>query len=321
LSEAAEMIRRIRQRVTSGLKSATFRYAGGISTLLLLGVAGEVSSSALLKQGSVASNLVGNFSEAVLVSAFLAILVDPFLKWRLQGESGWHALFGYLNPRAPKELKEAIRQLAECRRFNAKTDWTVNYAWYDEARTILAVTLECANTGINIDTKPYRPNGRPWVLASCDGMQTQYLRYFLTCPGYFAQIDLSDGDLAKFVIRRDDGSIYIDEAALVEHRSVPPGVTYETVKRARMYRHTTAYVPIHHGQFIDQLQFILTGPALRDLEITIAHPRQEGRRLPNEWKVAAETGPVSQQLGRATPGQVTLLSWSPAHSGEALRRA
>src|ERR1022692_4227169 len=218
---------------------------GGVFVLLILGVVGEVLSSELLKPGSTSSELVRGFSEAALVSALLALLVDPYLKWRLQGESGWHALFGYLNPRAPKELKEALRQLAECRRYNSTTEWTVHYSWHDESKTILAVTLEVANTGLNIDTKPYRPNGKPWVLASCDGMRTEYLRYSLTCPGYFAQIDLMGEDLMRYVVRRDDGSIYINESELVAHRSVPPGITYETVKRARMYRHTTAYVPIH----------------------------------------------------------------------------
>lgn len=312
MSEAISRARNAREVVALTVKSATVRYVGGVFVLLCLGMAGQVVAITVLRPGTTASELVRDFSEAALVSALLALLVDPYLKRRLQDESGWHALFGFLNPKAPMELREAIRELADCRRYYSATHWTIDYTWHDDARTVLAVTLEVANTGVNIDTKAYKPNGKPWVLASCDGMPTEYLHYSISCPRYFTRLDAQGDDLRRHVVVRADGSIYVNEGDLVGNRAVPPGESFETFKRTRMFRHTTAYLPIHHTQFIDRLRFTLKGPALQDLEVTISHPREEGRRHPEEWKYTGAAGPVSRLLGRATPGQVTLLWWSPS---------
>jgi len=295
-------------------KSAAVRYVGGVLLLLTLGIAGELVASLLLEPGSASQELVRGLSEAALVSALLAALVDPYLKRRLQDDSGWGAVFGYLNPKAPPELREALRELADCRRYYTESAWTAHFAWHNNEKTILIVTLECTNTGINLDSKPYKPNGRPWVLASCDGCRTEYLRYTLSCPGHFPPLDAKDVSLTPYVVRQEDGSIYVEEGRLVGHRAIPPGVSFETLKAARMYRHANGYVPIHHAKFVDRLPFTLTGPALKDLELTVAHPRQEGRRFPEEWKrlATAVANPETRSLGRVTPGQVTLLSWSPA---------
>ncbi|SFF87120.1 hypothetical protein SAMN05216251_13338 [Actinacidiphila alni] len=291
------------------MKNATARYTGGIFVLFALGIGGEYATSR--SDWGATGELVRGLSEALLVSGVLALIVDPVLKRRMQDESGWGALFGYLNPDAPASLRDAVGELAKISRYSKSCSWTIDFSWFDESRQVLAVTLDVVNSEVNLDKNPYRPTGKPWVLASTHGFQTEYLQYSLSCPGHFAPLDADRTTLSPVVVTNGDGSIYIDLIRLVGNRTVPPGATYDTRKRARMYRHVSGYVPLHHGIFIESLNMKLSGSALSDLDVTISHPKQKGRRLPSEWKHRGkEQGSAdSRNFGRATPGQLTLVSW------------
>ena len=175
-------IRKAFARLTSVFRNATSRYVGGVLILLASGAVGVWAAQAYFKGNTTPRILLQAFGEAALVSGVLAILVDPHLKRRLQDESGWGALFGYLNPRAPKELREAVQELATCKRYYTKAAWSISFAWHDEAKTVLAITTEVVRTGYNIGPEPYKPNGRPWVLASTHGYQTEYLRVRAELP-------------------------------------------------------------------------------------------------------------------------------------------
>jgi hypothetical protein len=300
--------------LASAATNATIRYVGGVLLLLVLGAIGVWVTQTHLKANTTPRVLLQAFSEAALVSSVLAILVDPYLKRRLQSDSGWGALFGYLNPTAPKELREAIQELAACKRYYTKASWTVSFSWYDQEKTILAITLEVVRTGYNIGPEPYRPNGRPWVLASTHGYQTEYLRYALSCPGHITTIDCAGADLQSYVVVQSDGSVYLEESRLVQGRAVPPKALFESINRTRMYRHAAGYIPLHYENFFERLTFTLSGPALNDLYVRVQHPRQDKKNLPAEWKrLSTDTDmPAVKTFGRATPGQVTLVSWGLA---------
>jgi hypothetical protein len=282
--------------------------------LLALGVVGELVGHKLLDNASIGQSIVLGLSEALVISGLLALIVDPYLKKRIQDESGWNAVFGYLNPHAPSGLRDAIQELATCRQYHKRTHWSAAFAWNDADKAILTVTLEVRNTGIVLDPEPYKPAGRLWVLASTSGYQSEYLRYSLSCPDNFDSIDLSGEELQQYVVVLDDRSIYVDEERAVDGREIPPNVSYENLKKARMYRQPIGYIPLHHGIFGEHLSIELKGPALADLDINVAHPRREGRQLPAEWKrLAGDTAnPGTRDFGRVVPGQVTLLSWSPS---------
>ena len=294
--------------------NATARYIGGVLILLVFGIVGVWAAQAHLRSGTAPRILLEAFAEAALVSSVLAILVDPYLKRRLQDESGWVALFGYLNPRAPKELRQAIQELATCNRYYTKAEWSISFAWQDRQNAVLAITLEVTRTGHNIGPEPYKPNGRPWVLASTHGHQTEYLRYALSCPGHITTLDVSGVALQPYVVIQDDHSVYLDEARLARGRVIPPDARFESINQTRMYRHAAGYVPLHYENFFESLTFTLAGPALDDLYLRIQHPRQDKKNLPAEWKRLPSNGGshLSHTFGRATPGQVTLISWDLA---------
>jgi hypothetical protein len=303
-------------RLWSQFTDASARYAGGVFFLLALGVLGELAGAKYLGPNTIPHNLVQGFSDAFLVTSVLAILVDPYLKRRMQHESGWSALFGYLNPNAPEGLREALKDLAVCQRYYTNAAWTLSFAWHDEAKKVLAVTMEVTYTGINIDLKAYRPSAKPWVLASTDGHQSEYLRYALNCPGHIQPVDVRGDDLEPHTIYQDDGSVCIDIGRLARGRAIPPGAHFNIVQTARMYRHANGYVPLQHDRYIEKLPLTLTGPALKDLDVRVTHPREEGRRVPAEWKrlAGSSRNPESRTFGRATPGQITLISWYLANN-------
>ena len=231
----------------------------------------------------------------------------------MQQESGWGAIFAFLNPKAPSELKEAIQELADCKRYNTKTKWALEFAWHDADKTILEVTLQTENTSINLDRSPYRPAAHPWVLASTRGYQTKYLRYSLSCPGHIAPVDVRGDELSPYVVTEDNLSIFLDERRIVGRRAIPPDVTFENVLCALMYRHSVGYIPLQHGLFGEDLTVELKGPALTDVDVTVSHLERIGRKLPHEWKrpASSKTNPDLRRFGRVAPGEVTLVSWSP----------
>lgn len=298
-------------RLWSQLTDASARYAWGVFFLLALGITGELAGAKYFAPDTVPRSLVQGFSDAFLVTGVLAILVDPYLKRRMQHESGWSALFGFLNPNAPEGLREALMDLAICERYYTKAAWVLTFSWHNEAERILAVTMEVTYTGINLDLKAYRPKAKPWVLASTDGLQSEYLRYSLSCPGHIQPVDVRGDDLEPFTAQQDDGSICIDTGRLAAGRAIPTGERFDVVQCARMYRHASGYVPLQHDRYIERVNLTLGGPALKDLDVRISHPREEGRRTPAEWKRLAGSArnPESRAFGRATPGQITLVSW------------
>ena len=307
---------RILAKLWSRLTDASVRYGWGVFLLLLAGVAAEYPGAKYLKPDSVPHSLVQGFGDAFLVTGVLALLVDPYLKRRMQQESGWSALFGYLNPNAPAGLREALKDLAVCQRYYTRAAWKITFEWHDEPNRILSVTMEVTYTGINLDLKPYHPHGKPWVLASTDGYQSEYKRYSLSCPGHIEPVDVRDDALRVQTVVHDDGSIYIEPAKLAPGRAIPPGARFEVVRCARMYRHISGYVPLQHDRYIESVPMTLEGAALKDLDVRVTHPREEGRQVPAEWKRLASSPKKSESrmFGRATPGQITLVSWGPAAS-------
>jgi hypothetical protein len=295
------------------LRNATVRYRSSIFVLLLLGIVGEIAGNDDPRFTIIPHALVLSFSEAALLAALLAIIVDPYLKRRLQQESGWGAIFAFLNPKAPSELKEAIQELADCKRYNTTTRWIIEFTWHDEDKTILAVTLQSENTGINLDHSPYRPAAQPWVLASTRGYQTKFLRYSLSCPGHIPPVDVRGDELSPYVVTENNLSIFLDEGRIVGRRRIPPDATFEKVVCTLMYRHSVGYIPLQHGMFAEDLTVELKGSALAEVDVTVSHLERRARKLPHEWKrpASSRTNPDLRRFGRVTPGEVTLVSWSP----------
>lgn len=300
-------------KLWSRLTDASARYGWGVFLLLVLGVAGEILGAKFLRIDTASRSLTQDLSEAFLITSVLAILVDPYLKRRMQRESGWSALFGYLNPSAPASLRDAMKDLAVCQRYYTKAAWKISFEWHDQNMKILSVTLEVTYTGVNIDRDSYHPRNRPWVLASTDGYHSEYLRYSLNCPGHIEPVDVRGDALKEYTVVQDDGSTYIDVARLASGRVIPPGAQFDVVHCARMYRHAPGYVPLQHDRYIESVPMTLNGPALADLDVRITHPREEGRQVPAEWKRLASSprNPELHNFGRATPGQITLVTWGP----------
>lgn len=299
---------------TRWYRNATGRYVGGVLLLLAGGLAAEVFGHLLLDETSFWYALTTGIGEAFLISAILATLVDPFLKRRMQTESAWSGIFSFLNSQAPEGLREAIRDLAECKVYYSRTTWTLAFEWFDKAEGILAVTIDIRSTGRNISKEPYKLNRKAWLLASTTGYQSKYLRYAVSCPGKITSIDATTDELKDHITIQDDGSLTVDEASLSAGQAIPPGSTFEMIKRACMYRHQNGYIPLHHGKFGENVEIKLTGSAIADIDIRVAHPMFDGHSILTERRRPAASEPAadSAKFLRVTPGQTTIVSWKPA---------
>lgn len=176
------------------------------------------------------------------------------------------------------------------------------------------MVIEAMRNGFNLGHEPYRPSGSPWVSASTHGYQTEYLRYAQRCPDNVLDVDLRDADLQRHVVTRADGSIFVDESLIMQNQSIPSQASFESVNVAKMYRNATDHVPFYYANFFESVVLTFDGPALADLQITVRHPGLDRRAPPVEWKVTSPDAysPVSRKFGRVTPGQTTLVAWSPA---------
>lgn len=304
------------RRIGSWLKNATVRYVGGVFILLIFGASGIGLSHSYFESNSFQYALIAGISEALIVSALLAAIVDPYLKRRMQSESAWDGMFGFLNNKAPIELKEALRELAESKVFLTQTVWKLTFDWCDRAAGIIMLTIEVQSTCQNIGRAPHKLEGEGWILASTTGYESRYLRYAVSCPGEIRAVDATGETLAKHTIVKDDGSVSVDEAGICGNQSIPAGKPFDTVKKARMYRHMNGYVPLHHGKFGVKFRVILAGDALDGIDVRIAHPTRI-RSKPYEGRRVASKQPRNEtfKFDRVMPGQVTLVSWKAAEHG------
>lgn len=298
--------------VITFFKNATVRYVGGVLFLLLLGAFGQVLGYAYFQEGTFERSLSLSFSEAALVSAILAMLVDPFLKRRIQDEAAWSGVFGYLNERAPQGLRKALRELATCSVYSPRTTWTLTFDWENAEHSILTLTVDVNSTNENIGRKAHKLDGKLWMLGSTAGYQSRYLRYRVSCPGVIDSVDLLEDELQEFISFENDGTIVVDEARASKQQSIPPGKTFEIVKRACMYRHVNGHIPLHHGKFGEHLKIVLQGNAFEAIDVRVSHPDHPERgNTPTErhHTAAMRPTPFVTHFQRITPGQVTLVSW------------
>jgi hypothetical protein len=294
-------------------KNPKFWYRFGVTLLIIIGVAGELVGYGRLRDGTFAHALTLGLSEALLISGLLAVVVDPFLKHRIQEESAWSGIFGFLNDRAPEGLRKALQELAACEVYFPKTTWTLDFTWEDRPLGVLAIKIAVRSTGENISRKPHKLDGQLWVLPSTTGFESQYLRYAANCPEAFESIDVREVDLQPHVSILGDGSLVLDEAAICQRREIPAGKTFEIAREARMFRHENGYVPLQHSRFGEELQIALQGDALGDIEVRVIHPREKGRERSAERKRKPTKNMKPEIYGfrRITPGQVTIVSWKP----------
>lgn len=299
--------------ISTPFTSAAVRYVAGVVVLLGLGAYGEFYGHTHYEDGSTAKSVILGLSEAFLISGILTLLVDPFLKRRIQDEAAWSGIFGFLNEKAPRGLRKALRELAVCKVYFTKTTWNLCFEWDNVLPDVLSVTIDVRSTGENISREKHKLDAHLWVLASTTGRESEYLRYGVSCPGEFDAIDALHPKLAQYITTQNDGSLVLDEAGVTDGAFIPPQKKFELTKTARMYRNKNGYVPLHHGKFGENLLITLDGAALDDIDVRISHPAQEGRKKPYERKHKASRNnkPQTYHFRQITPGQVTIVSWKP----------
>jgi hypothetical protein len=309
VTEPKARFERILQRVWSWLCNATVRYVGGVLLLFLGGVFGEVAGNLWLGDAAFAHGLVLGVSEAAIVSAVLTVLVDPFLKRRLQQESAWRGVFGLLAVDPPASFRKTFAELADCRVFFSETTWTLTFDWIDATtKEFLCLTMKVQSEGKNISREPHKLEGEAWVLASTANLpdrHSRYTRYAVSCPGHIAPIDLSEAEMTPHAKTNSDGSVSLDEWILSRRQSIPPGEPFEMTREAVMYRHANGHVPLQHGKFGDKLKIILQG------DVRVLHPSMEGRKRSFERRrdASSRRNPDEKTFSPITPGQVTIVSW------------
>src|SRR6266568_1837090 len=80
-------------------------------------------------------------------------------------------------------------------------------------------------------------------------------------------------------------------------------------RSAKMYRHSSGYVPLMRSSFEVLFKLEIDGPALRDLKVAVFHPKGAGDQYWNfDGRKASQ--PARNEWRNVTPGQATIVSWS-----------
>ncbi|MFD4412175.1 hypothetical protein [Streptomyces sp. NPDC058476] len=285
-------------------------YAIGVLLLFILGIAGEVSAAHHVSFWGVSEELVSGLGEAFLVSGILAVLVDPLMKRRMQDDSAWGAIFGYLNPAAPEGLRKAVREIVKPRSYVKQCRWEAKFEWH-ESRKVLAIELGISAALVNLDPKKrYKITGPRWVLGSIPGHETKYLEFTMTCPaGDFGQLSKRGDELDSYVEKRDDGTLLLDVGELAKGCTIPPSASWSDTRKAVMYRSSSGYVPLHTRSYAEDLTVTVSGTALRDLRVYVTAPSREPYG-PLKLRENGKTQSFEVRLQENVPGQLILLSWS-----------
>ena len=284
-------------------------YIVGVLLLFLLGVAGEVATAYRVRILSIPEGLISSLGEAFLVSGILAVLVDPLMKRRMQDDSAWGAIFGYLNPAAPEGLRKAVREVVEPRSYAKQSRWEVKFEWYGKGKEVIALEVDYSATFVNLDPKKgCRLTGLRWVLGSIPGHETEHLEFIVTCPASdFGALIRRKEELDPYIDRRGDGAILLDAGRLLKDCIIPPKASWSEVRKAVMYRNSSGYLSLHNQSYVEDLTVAVSGAALRDLEFYVTAPNRGSVPLMN-WDGGA-TQSFETHLKENAPGQLILLSW------------
>ncbi|MGW3665292.1 hypothetical protein [Streptomyces sp. NPDC005141] len=293
-------------------------YVIGVLLLFILGIAGEVSAAHHVSFWGVSEELVSGLGEAFLVSGILAVLVDPLMKRRMQDDSAWGAIFGYLNPAAPEGLRKAVREIVKPRSYVKQCHWKAKFEWHEsenvpahESKKVLAIELGIYAALVNLDPKKrYKIAGPRWVLGSIPGYETKYLEFTMTCPtGDFGQLSKCGDELDSYVETRDDGTLLLDVGELAKGCTIPPSASWSDTRKAVMYRSSSGYVPLHTRSYAEDLTVTVSGAALPDLRVYVTAPSREPYG-PLKLRENDKTQSFEVRLQENVPGQLILLSWS-----------
>ncbi|MFJ1975280.1 hypothetical protein ACIO93_42415 [Streptomyces sp. NPDC087903] len=283
----------------------------GVLLLFILGITGEVAAAQHLSFWIISEELISGLGEAFLVSGILAVLVDPAMKRRMQDESAWGAIFGYLNPAAPEGLREAVREIVKPRSYVKRCHWDAKFKWHDEPAgepapvpRVLVIELGIYAESVNLDPKrKYEITGTRWVLGSIPGKKTEYLECAMTCSeGDFPPLVESGEKLQAYVEPRDDGTLVLDAGKLAKGWIIPPAASWSDARKAKMFRNSSGYIPLHNRSYAEEITVTVSGAALCDLQISVTVPSRD-------FYEPLELSENKVHFRGNAPGQLILLSW------------
>ncbi|MCX4976256.1 hypothetical protein [Streptomyces sp. NBC_00620] len=260
--------------------------------------------------------------ESFLVASVLGIGGDFYLKQKLSEASERRGIaralaetFGFLDPNQPPELKSAVEDFANEKLYYKWTRWRMTFDWVDpETKEILALRLDLSGEGVALARAGLRFRKPLWILRSVDGFQSAYTYYSLHCPQSDVNVDEDEEAIKPFSpeTKAGDSRVLLEHADLINAKSPAGVIAYQNkfsmLRRARMYRHSTDYVPLAHGTFAIAFTLEFDGDALPDLTVSAFTPKSS--QNDEEWvSHGRETDPRKFSWYNVTPNQATIVSW------------
>ncbi|MFD4530378.1 hypothetical protein ACFWP7_42025 [Streptomyces sp. NPDC058470] len=260
--------------------------------------------------------------ESFLVASILGIGGDFYLKQQLSKASERRGIartlgeiFGFLDPNQPLELKTAVEDFANEKCYYKWTRWKISFDWVDpETKLILRLQLELKGEGVALARAGLRFRNPLWILRSADGFESAYTYYNLHCSPSEVNVEEDEEAIKSYSPepKEGDSRVLLNHAKLIAEKSPRAVIAYQDkfsmLRRARMYRHFTDYVPLAHGTFTIDFTLEFDGTALPDLIVSAFTPKSS--QNDEEWvSHGRETDPRKFSWFNVTPNQATIVSW------------
>ncbi len=269
--------------------------------------------------------VAGSFNEvlralgdALFVAFVVAVIGDLYLRVRLAEDSVRRGVRGAitemfgLSEAAPDELQSAVQEFARAEIYTKEAKWRIHFEWKDRERGILEIILTMEKSQCALRNN-YLPSDELWTLDSTLDYESEYLNYSLHCPPARINVNETAPRLGDYC-RRKKGRLVLDQARLLADRldqsqRIQYKQEFNINRSAKMYRHSSGYVPLMRSSFEVLFKLEIDGPALRDLKVAVFHPKGAGDQYWNfDGRKASQ--PARNEWRNVTPGQATIVSWS-----------
>jgi hypothetical protein len=266
---------------------------------------------------TVATDLLADVANAVVVSLLLTVSADRYLRRRFFLEATGELLWALLSDDAPREHRAAVEAIAREKTIYRSTEWDIRI---DPIRADIGapvrLTISVVTQGMCHQFGGYRPSGKRYLLASTTGYESEYLRYRLDGEWrgeprqqpvlVSAEMDGDDniGAISRYVTK-EDGHILVDEDQIAEaffgDATLRSDAPFRIERQTRIVRQDRGFLPL-----------VTVHPSIRS-SIVVKTPREVPFEITVMEAISGEVRPlqpgVAATSGYSGPGSTMILRW------------